>query len=172
MPAGNDAQAAYSELTDRFGAGHGRAEDLIEARRDAYPEELRAAQLRGVDENATALIDDAEVADAAGVDEAAIQSKAVRGDAVIAVVEGDDGRTAKVMLPLSVFEDVAEEAGQEDSGPTAIFASDAAEEFANSKNLTAETIAVYLPDGGSGKDGSFTKSDVAKAAEAKAAAAV
>lgn len=170
MPAGNDAQAAYSELVDRFGAGHGRAEDLIEARRAAYPEELRRAQLTDVDENATALLDDAEVAQAAGVSEAEVQSKAVRGDSVVAVIESSDGRTGKVRLPLSAFEDVAEEAGGAASGPASVFASDAAEEFADSKNLTPETIAQFVPVG-EGKNGAFTKKDVAKAAEAKAAVA-
>lgn len=169
MPAGNDAQAAYTELVDRFGAGHGRAEDMIEARRDAYPEELRRAQLQEVDNNATALLDDAEVAEAAGVSEAAIQSKAVRGDAVVAVIEGSDGRTAKVSLPLSQFEDVAEEVGDAASA-TAIFSSDSAEEYAESKNLTPETIGQLIGEG-SGKDGSFTKKDVAQAAEARAASA-
>lgn len=164
MPAGNDATAAYQELVDKFGAGHSRAEDLIQARRERYGAGLRDAQLRPVDENATALISNAEVAEVAGVDEAQVADKAVRGDAVVAVITDDDGRTQKVLLDRSEF-DVPEE---DEIAPAAVFSSDAAEEYAEEKNLTPETIANYVPEG-SGKNGSYTKADVAKAAEEHAA---
>lgn len=164
MPAGNDGAAAYQELTDKFGAGHGRAEDLIQARRDAYPTELRAAQLKELDANATALLEDAEVADAAGVKTEQIESAAVRGDDVIAVISDSTGRTSKVVLPLSTFGMEPDE----DTASAVVFASDAAEEAAEAKGLTAETIARYVPEG-SGKNGSYTTADVKVAAEAKAA---
>lgn len=164
MPAGNDP-TPHNELVDKFGAGSGRAEDLIQAARARYSKDLRDAQLKDVDENATALLDNEEVAEAAGVRESAVVSKAVRGDSVVAVIEGKDGRTEKVLLSRSDF-DIGEE---DDYAPAATFSSDAAEAYAKEKNLTPETIALHVGDG-SGKNGSFTKKDVAEAAEKQAAA--
>jgi len=164
MPAGNDP-TPHKELVDKFGAGSGRAEDLIQAARARYSKELRDAQLKDVDANATALLDFDEVAEAAGVPKSAVIDKAVRGDCVVAVIESADGRTEKVLLQRSAF-DVGEE---DDYAPTATFSSDAAEAYAKEKNLTPETIALHVGEG-SGKNGSFTKADVAEAAEKQAAA--
>lgn len=166
MPAGNDAQVAYAELTDSFGKGVGRAEDLILASRQRYSNELRAAQLKDVDVNATALLEDEEVADAIDLPKGAtVIDKAVRGDKVVVLVEGEDGRTSKLLADRSDF-DVGEE---EESAEAVIFASDAAEKYAAEKDLTPETIRQYVPDG-EGAKGTFTKKDVAKAAELRAEA--
>lgn len=162
MPRGN-APTDAAELADRFGAGQGRAEELIEAARERYSAELEAVQTRVVDENATALLDKAEVAQAADVKVDQIDSAAVRGDAVVAVVADQDGRTRKVLLKLSAFGIEAEE----EEGDSILFSSDAAEEAADAKNLTGERI-IALIGVGSGKNGSITTKDVKAAAEANA----
>lgn len=164
MPRGN-APTDPAELADRFGAGQGRAEELIEAARDRYSAELEAVQTRNVDENATALLDTQEVAKAADVDVDQVASAAVRGDAVVVVVTDSDGRTRKVLLELAQFGIEAEE----EEGDSVVFASDAAEKAADAKNLTGERI-IALIGTGSGKKGSLTTSDVKKAAEANASA--
>lgn len=166
MPAGNDAQAAYAELTDKFGGGEGRAEDMIDAARERYPTELRTAQLSDVDTNATLLLEDDEVAEALGLSKGSeVVSKAVRGRYVVAVVKGPSGRTTKHVLERSAF-DVGEE---EKVTEAPIWSSDAAEAYAQEKDLTPEVIAQYV-DEPEGSKGTYTKKDVAKAAEARAAA--
>lgn len=165
MPAGNDADAAYAELTDKIGEGAGRAEDLIAAARERYSTDLRSAQLADVDENATLLLEDDEVADALDLPKGSeVISKAVRGRFVVALIKSSDGRTRKMVVDRSAF-DVGEEEKVE---ATPIWASDAAEKYAKEKDLTAETIAQYVT--ATGKKDTFTKEDVAKAAEARAAA--
>lgn len=161
MPRGN-APTSPSELADRFGSGQGRAEELIDAARERYSAELEAAQLKNVDHNASALLDSAEVADAANVKESQIASAAVRGDKVIAVVTAKDGRTDKVLLDLSTFGIEPEE----DEGDSIVYASDAAEKAADSKNLTPEAILGLIGEG-TGAKGSITKKDVQAAAAAK-----
>lgn len=158
MPRGN-AAASVSELADKFGAADGRAEDLIAASRERYSVELETAQLRELDENATALLDKGEVADAAGVKEEQVASAAVRGDQVVAVVSDTQGRTSKVLLELSDFGMEAEE----DEAASVVFASDAAEKAADAKNLSAEKIRDLIGPG-SGKDNAITTADVKEAA--------
>jgi hypothetical protein len=85
-----------SELADGFGAGEIRAEDLIAASRERYTAELRAAQLLDRDEQATAELDWDKAAKACSVDPEAVLDASVRGDYIILVVEGADGRTYKV----------------------------------------------------------------------------
>lgn len=160
MPRGN-APTDTAELADLFGSGQGRADDLIEAARERYSPEMEAAQLKNLDENASALLDKREVAEAAGVKPEAIESAGVRGDKVIAVVSDSDGRVSKVLLDLSTFgmepdEEVAD---------TVVFASDAAQKAAEAKNLTPERILAELGGLGSGKNGTITTKDVKAAAE-------
>lgn len=164
MPRGNDPTSA-AELADRFGSGQGRAEELIDAARERYSPELEAAQSKEVDSNATALLDKREVAEAADCKPEQIADAAVRGDSVIAVVTGSDGRTEKVLLELGQFGIEAEE----DEGDSVVFASDAAEKAADAKSLTAESINALI-GGGTGKNGSITTKDVKAALEAKASA--
>jgi hypothetical protein len=166
VPRGNDAQAAYAELTDKFGQGAGKAEDMVAASRQRYTDSLRAAQVQEVDQNATALLDDADVAEALNLKgDQKIVSTAVRGAHVVAVIEAADGRVRKEELPRSAF-DVGE---AEEVTDTPFFSSDAAEKFADDKNLTPEIIGQYVAEG-SGAKGTYTKQDVAKAAAARAEA--
>lgn len=95
MPAGNDSQAAASELADQFGEGAGNADNLIAARRDLYEGDLAKANLAERDEEATAKLDFNEVARKAKTD---IKDAAVRGDFVTYVYTDEDGRDQKGVL--------------------------------------------------------------------------
>lgn len=95
MPKGNDTKANLVELTDQFGEGVGRAEDLVAAAQAAYPAELREAQLQPKDEEASAEADWAKAAKATDVKKADIVDVSIRGAYVIVAYEDDDGRVHK-----------------------------------------------------------------------------
>ncbi len=90
-----------SDLADGFGAGEVRAEELIAASKQSVSPELRAAQLLDRNEEATAELDWDKAAKACGVKPDAVLDAAVRGDYVVLVVEGEDGRTGKVVCEVS-----------------------------------------------------------------------
>lgn len=95
MPAGNDAQAAVTELADRFGLGDARAEDLVNAHAAQYPKELVAAQMLDKDEDLTEEADWGKAAKAVDVKKADVIDIAVRGDICIVVHTDEQGRPHK-----------------------------------------------------------------------------
>lgn len=112
MPRGNDPDAAR-EFQDRYETT-GNAERLIEANRYQYGADLRAAGQLHENVEASRKLTAAEAADAVGEDEDAIQSWAVRGPFIVAVVDDyhDDG-AVKGTRKVSVRRD------GEDAGPSA-----------------------------------------------------
>ena len=87
-----------ADLADGFGAGEGRAEDLIAASKQSVSPELRTAQLLDRDEGATAELDWDKAAKACGVKPDMVLDAAVRGDYVVLVVESEqDERPYKVV---------------------------------------------------------------------------
>lgn len=95
MPAGNDSAAAQAELADQFALGQARAEDLRSANRARYPNELRTAQLKERNDEATEALDWSKAASACDVDVEDVLDAAVRGDQVVVVFEDDRGDTQK-----------------------------------------------------------------------------
>lgn len=96
MPRGNDAAAAVAELADKFAAGEARAEDLQAASRSRVSSELREAQLKEIDVDATEEVDWDRAAKACEVDPQDVLDVAVRGDQVVVVYENDRGDSLKV----------------------------------------------------------------------------
>jgi hypothetical protein len=99
MPAGNDAAHAAAELADRFGAGTGGAEDLIDANDLKFTQQLIAANQYPSEPELTKEVDRGAVASAFEVDEEKVKDVAVRGRYVTAVLEDEIGRYYKVVLP-------------------------------------------------------------------------
>lgn len=96
MPRGNDAEAAGKELEAKLGT-EPNAEEMIEANARKWPAELRAAQRKPINEEATAALDPGTVAKhVKGV----LLDFAVRGEHVIAVVETALGDVRKELIKL------------------------------------------------------------------------
>jgi hypothetical protein len=114
MPQGNDAQAAVSELADRFGLGDASAEDLVSASRARFNQDARQAMLQPRDDEATGEMDEAEAAKAVDVDADAVTDFAVRGDYVSVRFTDDSGRTLKryAVLPGSKTERAEKKAAE------------------------------------------------------------
>lgn len=96
MPRGNDADA-HKDFKDQYGE-YQSAGDLIQAARERYPAEFRAANAKTEDVEATEALDLKEVARKAGVKE--VISATVRGGNVIYVHEGETGGLRKWFYPL------------------------------------------------------------------------
>lgn len=84
-----------SSLADRFGAGAGNAEQLIQANRLAQSQGLTAATLSPRDDEATAELDRDKVEKQVG---ATVLDCAVRGDYIVVVAEDANGRAYKDYL--------------------------------------------------------------------------
>lgn len=97
MPAGNDAAAAATELADRFAIGQARAEDLRDANRNRFSNDLRTAQKLDRDEEATAQLDWGKAASACDVDLEDVIDAAVRGGYVVVVYENERGDALKAV---------------------------------------------------------------------------
>jgi hypothetical protein len=95
-PRGNDAAAAAEEFKAKMGASP-NAEEMIELSAARWPRELRAANNRTVDEDATAELDDSEVEGLVG--DRHVLGYAVRGPFVVVVSEDDTGFTTKEAFP-------------------------------------------------------------------------
>lgn len=98
---GNDRSQALAELADQFGTGDARAENLIAESRARYRGDLGKAQLKQVDDEATAALDKGAVAKAAGCKQADLASATVRGDYVVYLIDDGEGRPEKGAIPLS-----------------------------------------------------------------------
>lgn len=98
MPRGNDADAAASELADKFSAGQGDAEALINANNEARPLELIQASNKKTDDEATKEAYDKLVGTNGGPDGEEILDVAVRGGVTIIVFEAEDERVHKAIL--------------------------------------------------------------------------
>jgi hypothetical protein len=100
MPRGNDAEAAAQELAEREFATqygpHQNAEQLRHAHMQSLDRELAAAQLKRVDEEATANLDLASITPSQG---GTVLSASVRGGMVVYLAEGADGRSYKGVEP-------------------------------------------------------------------------
>lgn len=104
MPRGNDSYNAAAELSKKLGVEL-NAQEIIDASRAQYPQELRAASNKGLNEEATEALDEAAVkktAEALAPDKATLVPGAysVRGDQVVALLQRDDLRTYKVAFNL------------------------------------------------------------------------
>lgn len=86
-----------SNLADELAEGKGDAEKLIAASRARYTGGLAAAQLREASPDAE--IDFDEVAKAAGVKKVIAAEQ--RGEDIVYVSEGEDGRTSKGIVPVA-----------------------------------------------------------------------
>jgi hypothetical protein len=98
MPRGNDAEAAASELADKFSAGKGNAEELIDANNAAHPLEVIQASGKKVDDEATKEAYDKLVGTDGGPNGEEILDVAVRGGATIIVYEDENDRMQKSLL--------------------------------------------------------------------------
>jgi hypothetical protein len=106
MPRGNDSSAALADLRGEFAGAGGTAEDLIASSRAAWPETLRTAQGIPRDQeydeklgkDRLVRVDIDKVQSYIG-DDGVVLAAAKRGPYVIAVVEGDSGRTYKEAIP-------------------------------------------------------------------------
>lgn len=95
MPRGNDAAAAAADLIAKGGVTS-NAETLIQANQARLTPGLMAAQVRGIDAEATAELDLVQVGKDAGLpDDHVVEAAAVRGNAVSYVATGPDGRSYK-----------------------------------------------------------------------------
>jgi hypothetical protein len=108
MPRGNDSAAALADLRGEFAGAGGTAEDLISANRAAYPESLRTAQNIPRDEEYDEALGkdrlvkvDLEKVQSVIGDDGVVLAAAKRGPYVVAVVEGESGRTYKTALAAS-----------------------------------------------------------------------
>ncbi len=105
MARGNDAEAAQADLEKRLGVAL-NAEAVIAASKAKFPQELRAASNKSINQAAVESLDDDSVlaafADKGEVWRNADGSRAwtVRGQTVIALVDLGEGVTQKFALPL------------------------------------------------------------------------
>jgi hypothetical protein len=106
---GNDAEAAAAELKARLGAAP-NAEELIALNAEQWPQELRAANNRNVDESATEDLDESDVQGLVG--DRTVLGYAVRGPFIVVVSEDDDGFTVKQAFPAPGQEKQAERAAR------------------------------------------------------------
>jgi hypothetical protein len=91
MPRGNDADAAGTELATRTGQDP-NAEDLIAANQARWSTELRAANNRPINQQATDELDEDEVGGMVeSKGEVNVLGFAVRGPFVVVVYEDEDG---------------------------------------------------------------------------------
>ncbi len=94
-PRGNDAAAAGTELQARTGEAP-NAEDMIAANAARWPAELRAANNRPVDQDATDELDeDAVAGEVEAEGEIQVLGWAVRGPFLVVVYEDEDGTLHK-----------------------------------------------------------------------------
>lgn len=97
-----DPSISSSAAADAFGGGEGNAELLIAANQANWSEHLEAANLSTLDVEATKELDVDEVERVAGVkpaqDSVGRPSVSVRGNYVVVVYEGAEGRKAKLVL--------------------------------------------------------------------------
>lgn len=92
MARGNDAAAAAEELKAKLGA-EPNAQEMIDLSAARWPEELRAANNRAIDEDATDELEDKDVEGLVG--DRNVLGYAVRGPFVVVVSEDDSGFTIK-----------------------------------------------------------------------------
>lgn len=97
MARGNDASAATQEFVGQYGV-HPNAEALVNAHRAASDPALERAQMTAIDAEKTAELDLSEIEAEQGGE---VLDAAVRGNAIVYVAEGEDGRTYKGILPHS-----------------------------------------------------------------------
>ena len=100
MPRGNDPEnkQTAAELADDFGTGAGNAEALIIANNEAHSQELVAAGMKKIDEEATA--EARENLDSFGDPngEDAIDVAVRGGDTIVIYEDEDDGRQHKHLV--------------------------------------------------------------------------
>ena len=97
MARGNDSEAAAAELKAKLGTS-GNAEDMIALAAERYPAELRAANLRPVNQKATDELEEDKVQGFVGDRE--VLGYAVRGPFLVVVSTDDDGFIAKQAFAL------------------------------------------------------------------------
>lgn len=93
MPRGNDESAAR-DLVAKHGEVAGNAEKLIEQTYADRTPEFEAAQMKSLDEEATAALD---ISKLSGPNGETVVSAAVRGGATIVVYEDDKGGYSKAL---------------------------------------------------------------------------
>lgn len=93
MPRGNDESAAR-DLAAQHGEGVGNAEQLIEQTYADRTPELEAAQMKSVDEEATAALDISKLSGPNGEE---VVSAAVRGGVTIVVYVDEKGGYSKAI---------------------------------------------------------------------------
>lgn len=93
MPRGNDESAAH-DLAAKHGEGVGNAERLIEETYADRTPEFEAAQMKALDEEATAELD---ISKLSGPNGETVISAAVRGGTTIVVYEDDKGGYSKAI---------------------------------------------------------------------------
>lgn len=113
MARGNDSAAAEEELTARTGMAP-NAEQMIAENVARWPAELRAANNRAVDQDATDELSDDDVA---GMVDGEVLGYAVRGPFVVVVSEDEDGNIVKEAVPRKGQEKQAEKLAPEAKSP-------------------------------------------------------
>ena len=93
MPRGNDESAAH-DLVAKHGEGVGNAEKLIEQTYADRTPEFEAAQMKALDEDATAALD---ISKLSGPNGEPVVSAAVRGGVTLVVYEDDKGGYSKAI---------------------------------------------------------------------------
>lgn len=99
MPRGNDAVAAEREFRARLGGVAPNAEELIKLNASLYPKELKAANNKPIDHEATDALSESEVQSYVGSDRT-VADYAVRGGTLVVVSVGEDGYTLKQAFVL------------------------------------------------------------------------
>lgn len=97
MPRGNDAEAAAEELKAKLGASP-NAQEMIDLSAARWPQELRAANNRPLNEAATDEMDDEKAQGFVGDRE--VLGYAVRGPFLVVVSADDSGFTVKQAFAL------------------------------------------------------------------------
>ena len=97
MARGNDAEAAADELKAKLGTS-GNAEDMIALAAERQSPELRAANLRPVDQKATDELDEDKAQGFVGDRE--VLAYAVHGPFLVVVSSDEDGFTVKQAFAL------------------------------------------------------------------------
>jgi hypothetical protein len=97
MARGNDAEAAADELKAKLGTS-GNAEDMIALAAEGQSPELRAANLRPVDQEATDELDEDKAQGFVG--DRQVLGYAVRGPFLVVVSSDDEGFTVKQAFAL------------------------------------------------------------------------
>jgi hypothetical protein len=115
VPRGNDAEAAAAELSAKVNVPL-NAEEMIEANAARMTKELRVANLRPVDQEATDELGEDGAQKLVG-DDAVVLGYAVRGPFVVVVSEDEDGRTTKQAFVAEGKEKQAERAAPPEPEP-------------------------------------------------------